>query len=327
MPVKTRKPSKRHGRDARRNRSSTRSRESRTSNATVTTRMETPTISAFKRAMARSHDTVLRSTYVVPTAIKQASPLSTLLPPNPQVTINPDAWYRLLAHNPELCYLSLSGQFNCKNGYYLKAGLDSISIAGAFRALTPEDNFTGRCVVSGGHRIAFSPKFLDPQTEIQVSGAVRIGKSLASNLSVEYYLQIFGSSGSSMDFGFPYGSSFSQAVSYILKANNIDVQAFMERSLLDRNIYNKLKRDPAYIPEPLTCKAILFAVRPTVIQAITLYALAKHQFSNTQDDLVLLGLFGIFDYDIDKYNEVMKEIGYPQLGSKNYNVRRRKPRV
>ena len=319
MPVKTRKPPRRHRIDARRNRSSVRSRESRASHTTVSTRVETPTISAFKRALTRSHNTVLRSAYVVPTALKQASPLSKLLPSNPQVTINPDAWYRLLAHNPELCYLSLSGQFNCKNGYFLKAGSNSISIAGAFRSLTPNDNFTGKYVISGEQRIAFSPKFLDPQAEIQVTGAVRIGKSLANNLSVEYYLQIFGSSGSSMDYGFPYGSSFSQAVSYILKANSIDVQTFMERSHLDRNIYNKLKRDPAYIPEPLTCKAILFAVRPTVIQAITLYALAKHQFSNTQDDL--------FDYDIDKYNEVMKEIGYPQLGSKNYNVRRRKPRA
>jgi len=328
MPVKTRKPTKRRRMDARRNRSSVRSRESRSSHTALSTRVETPTISAFKRAMARSHSTVLRSVYEVPTAIKQTAPLSTLLPSNPRVTINPDAWYRLLAHNPDLCYLSLSGQFHRKDGYYLKSGSDSISIAGAFRTVSPGDNFTGKCVVSSGQRIAFSPNFLDSQTQAVFTGAVQIGKSLFTNLTVEHYLSLFGPNGSAspMDYGFPNGSSFSQAIAYILTNNNIDPQTFMERSHLDRNIYNKLKRAVQYNPEPLTCKAILFAVRPTILQAITLYGLAKHHFANTQDDLLLLAFFAISDYNIDKYNELMALSGYPQLGSKNYNVRRRKPR-
>lgn len=323
MPVKTRKPTRRHRTDTRRHRSSVRSRESRVAHASVTTRVETPTISAFKRSLMRSHDSVLRSAYVVPGVQKQASALSSLLPSNPLVTINPDAWYSLLAHNPELCYLSLSGQFNLKGGCYLKSGSESISIAGAFRTLTPGDNYQGRYIVSGGQRIAFNPKFLDPQAEIKLSSAVHTGKSFAANLTVEHYLHLFGPNGSasSMNYGFPYGSSFSQAIAYILKANNIDVQTFMARSELNQNIYSKIKNNPQYIPEALTCKAILFAIHPTVLQAIALFELAKYTFTNTLDDLILLSFFATFDYDIHKYNETMQNLGYPQLGSKQYGPR------
>lgn len=325
MPVKTRKPSRRHRTDTRRNRSGVRSRESRVAHASVTTRMESPTISAFKRALVRSPETVLRSAYVVPAAKKLRPSFSTLLPPNPQVTINPDAWYRLLARNTDLCYLTLSGQFNPKNGYYLNTGSDSISIAGAFRALTPKNHFQGRYVVSGSQRITYSPKFADQQTRVIISDAVQLGKRFANNPTADQYAHLFGENGpaSSMDFSFPYGSTFSQAVSYILNANNIDPKTFSYRSHLDPNIYSKLKNNPNYIPEAQTCKAIFFAIHPTVPLARTLYELAKYYFGNSKDDLMLLTFFALFDYDINKYNETMRILGYPQLGSKNYGIRRR----
>lgn len=322
MPVKTRKPTRGSKREPDRSRHSARSQTIRSLGIADSTVGENSTISSLKRGIAAAHSAPSRTVSLLssqprtqPTVLRSSSH-----PSKAKVMVTTDAWYDLLAKNPDLCYLSLSGQFNRKNGCILKNVNGSYSIEHFFADLYSQQSYSPQvaCIEIHSHS-TFKGAQAEVRTHAALDSAIKLGKQLASKPTIEHYLSLFINDGSStvMDYGFPYGSSFSEAVSYLLKNNNIDSNIFMSRTNLDYNIYSKIKNNPKYIPERPTCKAILFAVQPTVLQALFLFKLAKHSFSDCWDDLTLLTFFANQDYDIYKYNQVMKKIGFPTLGSKS----------
>lgn len=110
---------------------------------------------------------------------------------------------------------------------------------------------------------------------------------------------------------------FIQAVDMLITQMNLSRNEFSERSLLDVKIYDRIKRKENWNPKADTCKAILFALRPNVITALQLYHLAGYTFRECDEDLLLLCMFGVGDYDIETYNSVMVSRGLRELGSKS----------
>lgn len=110
---------------------------------------------------------------------------------------------------------------------------------------------------------------------------------------------------------------FIQAVDMLITQMNLSRNEFSERSLLDVKIYDRIKRKENWNPKADTCKAILFALRPNVITALQLYHLAGYTFRECDEDLLLLCMFGVGDYDIETYNSVMASRGLRELGSKS----------
>lgn len=321
MPVKTRKTTHRSKREPHRNRHSARSRTLRSLGITDSTAGENATISSLKRGIAAANSSPSRSISLLsshhhtkPTILN-----ASVSPSKAQVTVTTDAWYDLLAKNPDLCYLSLSGQFNRKNGCLLKNNNGSYSIEKFFSDLYSQTYSPHAAHIELRSHSTFIGAQAEVRTHAALDSAIKVGKQLASKPTIEHYLSLFVNDGSAsvMNYGFPYGSSFSEAIFYLLKDNNIDSNVFMNRTNLDYNIYSKIKNNPQYIPERPTCKAILFAVQPTVLQALFLFGLAKHSFSDCWDDLILLTFFANQDYNINKYNQVMQKNGYPTLGSKS----------
>lgn len=321
MPVKTRKPTRRSRREPHRSRHSTRSRSLRSLGIADSTVGENSTISSLKRGIAAAQAAPSRSISLLssqrrnkPTILRSSSYAS-----KAQVTVTTDAWYDLLAKNPELCYLSLSGQFNRKNGCLLRNNEGSFSIEKFFSDLYSQTYSPGTVTVEIGNHFDLNRELAEAHARAALDSAIQVGKRFASNPTIDHYSNLFINDGSAaiMNYGFPYGSSFSEAIFSLLQKNNIDSNTFMSRTNLDYNIYSKIKNSPQYIPERPTCKAILFAVQPTITQALFLFGLAKHSFSDCRDDLILLAFFANQDYDIYKYNQVMKKIGYPTLGSKS----------
>ena len=321
MPVKTRKTTRRSKRETHRNRHSARSSSLRSLGITDSTTRENSTISSLKRGIAAAQSAPSRSISLL-SSQRRTKP--TILRSNPytskaQVTVTTDAWYDLLAKNPDLCYLSLSGQFNRKNGCLLKSNEGSFSIEKFISNLYSRTYSPGTVTVEIGNHLDLNRARAEANARAAVDSAIQVGKRFASNPTIDHYSNLFIDDGSAavMNYGFPYGSSFSEAIFSLLQKNNIDSNMFMSRTNLDYNIYSKIKNSPQYIPERPTCKAILFAVQPTITQALFLFGLAKHSFSDCRDDLILLAFFANQDYDIYKYNQVMKKIGFPTLGSKS----------
>lgn len=110
---------------------------------------------------------------------------------------------------------------------------------------------------------------------------------------------------------------FVSAVDMLMSQMELSRNEFSDRSLLDVKIYDRIKRKEDWQPKADTCKAILFALRPNVITALQLYHLAGYTFRECDEDLLLLCMFGIGDYDIETYNRVMASRGLRQLGSKS----------
>lgn len=110
---------------------------------------------------------------------------------------------------------------------------------------------------------------------------------------------------------------FIQAVAMLIEQRRIDRNTFSVRSLLDVKIYDRIMRLENWHPKEETCKAILFALRPSVITALRLYALAGYTFRECEQDRLLLAMFGIGDYDIETYNQVMLQRHGKPLGSKS----------
>lgn len=321
MPVKTRKSTRRSKREPHRNRHSARSRSLRSLGIADNTVGENSTLSSLKRGIAAAQSSPSRSISLLsshhhtkPTILN-----ANASPSKAQVTVTTDAWYDLLAKNPDLCYLSLSGQFNRKNGCLLKNNDGSFSIEKYISSLYLQTYLPGAVTVEIGNHLDLNRARAEANARAAVDSAIQVGKRFASNPTIDHYSSLFINDGSAavMNYGFPYGSSFSEAIFSLLQKNNIDSNMFMSRTNLDYNIYSKIKNSPQYIPERPTCKAILFAVQPTITQALFLFGLAKHSFSDCRDDLILLAFFANQDYDIYKYNQVMKKIGFPTLGSKS----------
>ena len=319
MPVKTRKPTRRSKREPHRSRHSARSRSLRSLGIADNTVGENSTISSLKRGIAAAQSAPSRNISLLssqrrtkPTILRSSS-----YPSKAHITVTTDAWYDLLAKNPDLCYLSLSGQFNRKNGCLLKNNEGSFSIEKFFSDLYSRTYSPGTVTVEVGNHLDLNRARAEAHARAAVDSAIQVGKRFASNPTIDHYLNLFINDGAAiMNYGFPYDSTFSEAIFCLLQKNNIDSNMFMNRTNLDYNIYSKIKNSPQYIPERSTCKAILFAVQPTIPQAIYLFGLANLSFSNFWDDLILLAFFGNQDYDIHKYNQVMKKNGYPTLGSK-----------
>lgn len=112
-------------------------------------------------------------------------------------------------------------------------------------------------------------------------------------------------------------SNFVNAVDALTTRLHLTRNEFSDRSLLDVKIYDRIKRKEKWHPKADTCKAILFALRPNVITALRLYNLAGYTFRECDEDLLLLCMFGVGDYDIETYNRVMASRGLRQLGSKS----------
>ena len=110
---------------------------------------------------------------------------------------------------------------------------------------------------------------------------------------------------------------FVNAVDMLIAQMNLSRNEFRERSILDVKIYDRIRRRENWQPKADTCKAILFALQPSVLTAIQLYQLAGYTFLMCAEDELLLAMFGIGDYDIEKYNKVMSLRGLKQLGSKS----------
>lgn len=110
---------------------------------------------------------------------------------------------------------------------------------------------------------------------------------------------------------------FVSAVDMLMTQMNLSRNEFSDRSLLDVKIYDRIRRKENWHPKEDTCKAILFALRPNVITALQLYHLAGYTFRECDEDLLLLCMFGVGDYDIETYNNVMASRGLRQLGSKS----------
>lgn len=315
MPVKTRKATRRSRRDTHHNRHAARSQAFSSLGIADTTVRETTAVSTIKRGIDTANISSLRKAGTETPRRQTVPPIIT----NAQVTVTTDAWYDLLAKNPDLCYLSLSGQFNRKNGCLLKSAEGSLSIEKFFSDLYSRTYSPRTVTFEFGNHFDFNRVRAEAHARAAIDSAIQFGKRFASNPTIDHYSNLFINDGSAavMNYGFPYGSSFSEAIFYLFQSNDIDANLFMSRTNLDYNIYSKLKNSPQYIPERPTCKAILFAVQPTIPQALFLFGLAKHSFSDCWDDLILLAFFANQDYDIYKYNQVMKKNGYPTLGSKS----------
>jgi len=248
--------------------------------------------------------------------------IASLPSPKEVIELNDEVWLSLLSKSIDLCYLSLSGRFNRKDGYHIKVPNGVIPIESAFRRIPPAQHIAGAYpfTVFNGEIIAFSPSFAPSAVRSAIEEAIGEGQYFCGDLPTSHYenLSLSGGSGLSAGFGPPFGKSFSQTVVQFMQELHIDSAEFMRRTHLDYNIFSNLKNRIHYQPEKNTCKAILFAVEPNVLAAIYLYGLAGHYFQNTDDDLLLLAFFANEDYSIDKYNEVIIQRGGTPLGSKNY---------
>lgn len=240
-----------------------------------------------------------------------------------RVKLNDEIWFNMLPKAPDLCYISLSGRFDRKGGYTISTRTARLPINTAFRIIPPEKHkpnlypFT----IYDGKIIAYSRLFATPLVRSMIQAAAQEGSDFYDGLSVEHYsnFPLSGSILSNTGFGPPGQNPFCYMICSIMDRENIDSNKFMERTRLDYNIYNNLRNNPSYKPKEPTAKAILFAVRPTVLDAVSLYGLAGYQFQQTVEDLLLLTFFANADYDIEKYNEVIKSKGCTPLGSKSYS--------
>lgn len=242
--------------------------------------------------------------------------------PSDLVTLNDEIWFNILPKSADLMYLGLSGKFSRKNNFSIQVNGIDFPLSGAFRKIARSEHIPSAYsyTVYNGEIIAYSIHFADPTLRSVIASAVFAGKAFIDKVSSGHYMSLnldnnlFGGGS-----GYPPNDSFAAAIYFILTNKNIDSNLFMERTHLDYNIFSNLKNKADYAPERSTCKAILFAVQPSILEAIFLFGLAGYQFKRDFQDSMLLSFFGNEDYDIDKYNYVMTQKGYPQLGSKNYN--------
>lgn len=249
--------------------------------------------------------------------------IGSLPEPKDRVKLNDEIWFNILPKALDLCYISLSGRFDRKGGYTIRTRSARLPIDTAFRIIPPEKHrpnlypFT----IYDGEIIAYSPLFASPLVRSMMQAATQEGSDFYDGLSVEHYSNIpfSGSILSNAGFGPPGRNPFCYMICNIMDRDNIDSNKFMERTKLDYNIYNNLHNNPCYKPKEPTAKAILFAVRPTVLDAVSLYGYAGYQFQQTVEDILLLTFFSNADYDIDKYNEVIRSKGCTPLGSKSYS--------
>lgn len=242
--------------------------------------------------------------------------------PKNSVKLNEEIWFSLLPKAPELCYLSLSGKFNRKHGYTIRSSHAVLPIDSAFRVIPPDKHIPHAYpyTVYDGKIIGYSPVFATTLVRTMIKAAVQEGREFYDGLSVSHYssLPLSGSILSGLCFGPPGGNQFCYMICSIMKRDGINSALFMERTKLDYNIYCNLQNNPNYKPSQATAKAILFALRPTLMDAVYLYELAGYKFQQTDEDRLLLAFFANEDYDIDKYNEVIKSKGCTPLGSKPY---------
>lgn len=239
------------------------------------------------------------------------------------IKLNDEIWFGMLPKAPDLCYLSLSGRFDRKGGYTIRSETARLPIDTAFRIIPPDKHIPRAYpyIVYDGKIIAYSPIFATMRVRMMLRSAVQEGQEFYAGLSAEHYssMPLSGSILSGLGFGPPDGNQFTYMIRSIMNRDQIGSERFMERTKLDYNIYNNIRNNPNYTPTQPTAKAILFAVRPTLMDAIYLYGLAGYQFQQTAEDRLLLAFFANEDYDIDKYNEVIQSKGYAPLGSKSYS--------
>lgn len=247
----------------------------------------------------------------------------TLSDPKNCIKLNDEIWFSMLPKASDLCYLSLSGRFDRKGGYTICSENARLPIDTAFRIIPPSKHIPRAYpyTIYDGKIIAYSPIFATMRVRMMLRSAVQEGREFYDGLSAEHYssMPLSGSILSGLGFGPPDGNQFAYMIRSIMNRDQIDSEKFMERTKLDYNIYNNLRNNPNYTPTQPTAKAILFAVRPTLMDAIFLYGLAGYRFQQTDEDRLLLAFFANEDYDIDKYNEVIQSKGFTPLGSKSYS--------
>ena len=178
MPVKTRKPTRGSRREPDRSRHSARSQTIRSLGIADSTVGENSTISSLKRGIAAAHSAPSRTVSLLssqprtqPTVLRSSSH-----PSKAKVMVTTDAWYDLLAKNPDLCYLSLSGQFNRKNGCILKNVNGSYSIEHFFADLYSQQSYSPQvaCIEIHSHS-TFKGAQAEVRTHAALDSAIKLG--------------------------------------------------------------------------------------------------------------------------------------------------------
>lgn len=250
----------------------------------------------------------------------------TLSDPKNCIKLNDEIWFNILPKAPDLCYLSISGRFDRKSGYTIRSGNTRLPINTAFRIIPPEKHLPDAYpyTIYDGKIIAYSLVFAPFRVRTMLRAAIQEGQELYDGLSAGHYqrLPLSGSILTGIGFGPPGQNRFCYMICSIMERDDISSNMFIERTNLDYNIYSNLKNNPEYTPKEATAKAILFAVRPTLLDAVFLYGMAGYTFQQTDEDRLLLAFFANEDYDISKYNEVLLSKGLTPLGSKSYSKKK-----
>lgn len=187
----------------------------------------------------------------------------------------------------------------------------------------------GRLANSGPPKSGSPKRFLSvladsDETDKEDSGSIPPFRSRKKPFTEKEYLQILEDQDEKYGKHAPADinklllpTDFVSAVDMLTTRLHLSRNEFSDRSLLDVKIYDRIKRKENWHPKAETCKAILFALRPNVITALQLYNLAGYTFRECDEDLLLLCMFGVGDYNIETYNRVMASRGLRQLGSKS----------
>ena len=236
--------------------------------------------------------------------------------------INSVAWWNTVLDSDMLLAICVSGMFNMSFSYIKLDNGKTAPMSSAFPVTHngyPEIDIRG--ITSTG-KSSFFIRFACEKGQSTLDEAIDRGKAIIDNLLPEDYIQILHTqknafNGGSGDPGDPpLPNNFISAVSVLIDYLHMTRNEFSERSMLDVKTYDRIKRMENWHPKEETCKAILFALRPNIVSAFRLYELAGYSFKNCDEDKLLLAMFGVGDYDIDKYNEVMEIRNGKKLGSK-----------
>lgn len=226
-------------------------------------------------------------------------------------------WWNTVLDSDELLAVCFSGLFDLRTGCIKLDSGEEVPVSPGFDT---EVLVHGNM---GAGKSNFMVSLLSKAAQDAVKKAAELGNSIVTNLEAEDYLEILqaqrnafvGDGGDPIDPLFP--SNFISAVSVLINYLHISRNEFSERSMLDVKTYDRIKRLESWHPKEETCKAILFALRPNIVSAFRLYELAGYSFKNCDEDKLMLAMFGVGDYDIDKYNEVMESRKGKTLGSRS----------
>lgn len=111
--------------------------------------------------------------------------------------------------------------------------------------------------------------------------------------------------------------TFSQEICKIICERNIDVHQFVDNTLLNSNIYSKLKTMPDYIPTYRHCIAICFGLQLDIMQTEHLLNIAGYAFKSSPETAILKIFWTIRHFKIDDLNKCLVSYGFQPLGVKS----------